>query len=405
MTPTPLLDRLAPLPAPVAPGRGSRIVFWVSVAMTAAVVVTISNVKPSLWRDTAAALQARFPDVFDAPWTVARIVVAVASIAVATVAVVVLHECGHLAGGLLAGFRFNTMAIGPLKVDDRFRLSIHRGTLAWSGGWVAMFPAAPDRLRWRAIALVAAGPLTCIGVGTAGLLAGAIAGPGSAVFIVGCLLSALDLLPVRAGAVTWDGWRIVSLLRNDVWARRWLALITVAAEFRSGVAPDELPRPVIEDLVAVEDESVDTPIAHAVAYSASFFSGDNDRSARLLETSLRFSGHAPAPFRMALMSDAAAFQGRRRHRPDLALAWKNDLPAEAPAWLRARSEAAVLQAQGQTAAAAEKLDECEKAIGTLPMPSEEQRRMAIRLLGRWKAELAEMTASLPTKAARKPSVT
>jgi hypothetical protein len=91
---------------------------------------------------------------------------------------------------------------------------------------------------------------------------------------------------------------------------------------------------------------------------------------------------------MALVSDAAAFQGRRRHRPDLAMAWRNDLPPDAPAWLRARSEAAVLQAQGQLAAAAAKLDECERAIAALPMPSEEQRTMAIRLLGRWKAELA-----------------
>jgi len=388
MAPTPLLDRTVPLPRPVPPGRGSRIVFWVSVAMTAAVIVTISKVKPSLWRDTAAALQARFPDVFDAPWTVGRLVVAVASIAFATVAVVVLHECGHVAGGLLAGFRFNTIAIGPLKLDDQFRLSIHRGTLAWSGGWVSMFPVAHERLRWRAAVLVAAGPLICIAVGVAGLLAGAIAGPGSAVFIVGCLLSTLDLLPVRAGAVTWDGWRIVSLLRNDTWARRWLALITVAAEFRKGTAPDELPGAVIEALVAVEDESVDTPIAHAVAYSASFFSGDDDRSAQLLETSLRFSGHAPAPFRMALMSDAAAFQARRRHRPDLALAWRNELSPDAPAWLKTRSDAAVLQAQGQMAAAAAKLDECEKAIAALPMPSEQQRQMAIRLLGRWKAELA-----------------
>jgi hypothetical protein len=88
------------------------------------------------------------------------------------------------------------------------------------------------------------------------------------------------------------------------------------------------------------------------------------------------------------MSDAAVFQARRRHRPDLALAWRNDLPPDVPPWLRTRAEAAVLQAQGQLAAAAARLDECERAIAALPMPSEEQRRMAIRLLGRWKAELS-----------------
>ena len=83
----------------------------------------------------------------------------------------------------------------------------------------------------------------------------------------------------------------------------------------------------------MQDESADTSVAYAVAYGAAFFAGDDERAAARLETSLRSSGHAPAPFRMALMSDAAVFQGRRRHRPDLATAWRNDLPPDAPAWV------------------------------------------------------------------------
>ena len=66
----------------------------------------------------------------------------------------------------------------------------------------------------------------------------------------------------------------------------------------------------------------------------------------------------------------------------------NDLPAGSPAWFRLRVEAAVFQAQGQAAAGASRLDDCEREIAGLPMPSEEQRQMLIRLLRRWKAEVS-----------------
>jgi hypothetical protein len=356
MAPTPLLDRLDPLPPPVPLGRGSRIVTIVSAAVTTAIVMPLVLLKPALVHDGIQALHARFPDVFGRPWTLARVIVTTGSALFGLVGVIVLHECGHVAGGVLAGFRFHTIAIGPIKVDNRRRISLHFGTLAWSGGWVSMFPGARDHLRWRAIVLVSAGPLVCITVGAVGLMAGAISGPASAVFFAGCLLGVLDLLPVRAGAVSYDGWRLLRLVRDDAWSRRWLALMTVMAAFNAGVAPDELPASALDALVAFEDDSAETSVANAIAYAASFYTTDDERSARLLETSLRHVRYAPPPFRAAIVSDTAVFQARRRNRPDLALAWMHDLPADAQPGLRARVEAAVLQAQGQPAAAAAKLD-------------------------------------------------
>ena len=56
MTPTPLLDRLDPLPAPVPPGRGSRIVTIVSAAVVFAVVLPLVLAKPTLVHDGIQAL-------------------------------------------------------------------------------------------------------------------------------------------------------------------------------------------------------------------------------------------------------------------------------------------------------------------------------------------------------------
>lgn len=392
MASTPLLDRLIPMPTAVPAGRGSRIIVGVAVIVGFVIAFTVSIVWVTLARRGITMPHPRFLVWFNLPRMPGGLILTSWMVLLASAAIVVLHESGHVAGGLLAGFRFHTIAIGPLKLNRRFGISIHRGTLAWSGGWVSMFPAVRDRLRWRAIALVAAGPLACALVGTGALLTGAVVGPASAVFAVGCLVSGVvDLLPVRAGAVAFDGWRIVRLLRDDAWSRRWLTLLTVAAQFHDGLAPDELPPDVIAALVACRDDSADTSVAHAIAYSASFYAGDDERSAQLLETSLRFSRHTAPTFRAALVSDAAVFQGRRRKRADLAAAWMNDLPAGAPAWLRIRAEAAVFEARGEGQAAASRLDECERAIRALPMPSEAQREMALRLLARWQAELAGLS--------------
>jgi hypothetical protein len=106
-----------------------------------------------------------------------------------------------------------------------------------------------------------------------------------------------------------------------------------------------------------------------------------------LETCLAYWGRAPAGLRDALMSDAAVFQARRRKRPDLAGQWLAAMPASAPAWLRTRVDAAVLEARGDFAGASSVLDAYEAAIRSLPLPSEAQRDMLLRLARRWKSEL------------------
>src|SRR6185436_5486377 len=69
------------------------------------------------------------------------------------VAVIAVHENGHVVGGLMAGFRFNGMAIGPLRIHRPFRVSLGGGS--WRGGWASMLPARNDRLRARMAILVA----------------------------------------------------------------------------------------------------------------------------------------------------------------------------------------------------------------------------------------------------------
>jgi hypothetical protein len=312
------------------------------------------------------------------------------SVALAGVASIVVHEAGHVLGGLWAGFRFHSMAIGPLKVDRGFHLSRHRGTLAWSGGWVGMVPGVRDHLRRRALVLVAAGPASSLLWGGAVLLLPFPKGVASATFILGSLLGGMiELLPIRSHAVALDGWRIWELSRSSPWSARWLALMRLAAEIQDGVMPEDLSAQALATAVSLRDDSADTVTAHGLAFFAAFHRRQDEEAARLLETCLAYSAHA-APMREALMSDAAVFQARRRQRLELAEQWLASIPAATPrSWLRTRVEAALLEQRGDIAAASSKLEDYERTLRSLPLPSEAQREMLLRLVERWKGELGD----------------
>jgi hypothetical protein len=72
---------------------------------------------------------------------------------------VVVHECGHLVAGLSAGWRFDLLVIGPLRLgrgpDGRVRLDWNRD-IAMIGGAGGATPTRTTRLR-EAMAINAAG--------------------------------------------------------------------------------------------------------------------------------------------------------------------------------------------------------------------------------------------------------
>src|SRR5262249_62124124 len=137
------------------------------------------------------------------------------------------------------------------------------------------------------------------------------------------------------------GIRLWMLLRNRESGERWLALMVLGNELRSGALPEALSADCIARAVAIRDESVDTVTAHAIAYSAAFHQHKDAEAGQLLETCLQYSRSAAPGLRAALMSDAAVFQARRRKRPDLAEKWLSAIPPSPP-WLKRRAEAAIL---------------------------------------------------------------
>lgn len=358
---------------------------WFGLVIFAVTVFTFWH--PPFIRSGARWIVAAASRTIPSQWTITTFLLFCVLIQVATFAAVSLHESAHALAGVAAGFRFNSLRIGRLQFNRPFRISLYRGRGTGSGGWASLFPVRHDRLIFRAIVMLLGGPFA--NLISAGVLLALPYSKGmfSALFIyISFLLGMMNLVPLRSRAVISDGGRILMLLQNRARGERWLAMLKLMEEMRTGVPAEKMTADFIAKAVAIEDESPDTVVSFALAFAAAFWGHKNDEAARLLETCLRHAKMASPSQRSGLMSDAVVFLSRRRKRVDLARQWQEDVPktSEFP-WLPLRGEAAILEATGDTAGALQKLDEIERLI--LDVPNQALREISLRNLKRWRAEL------------------
>src|SRR5262249_49771750 len=304
-----------------------------------------------------------------------------------TFTAVAIHEVAHAVVGVLVGFRFNSLRIGRLQFDRPFRLSLYRGRGTGASGWASLFPVEQDRLIPRTVIMLLAGPASNLVSVLLLVLLTHFNGMFSALLLyISLLLGLVNLVPFRSRAVISDGGRILMLVQNRARGERWVAMLKLLEELRSGVPYERLTPGFLAKAVAIEDNSPDTVVAFALAYGAAFWQHKDDEAASALETCLRHANLAAPSQRQGLMSDAAVFQARRRKRIDLAEMWLADIPekGEYP-WMRLRGEAAILEAKGDITGAMKKLDDIEKKV--LTVPNQALRGISLRGLRRWKADL------------------
>ena len=308
---------------------------------------------------------------------------------VAILAIIVIHELGHLFAGWLVGFRFVVIRFGPIKVTAPFRISLYREGKVGAHGFTGMVPAGMSRVRTRMIVFVLAGSIAnLLSAAAVMLLVHANSGFSAWFVLLAVLIGIGNLIPFSRLSTISDGKRLLMLLRNDRSGERWLAITQLSADLRNGAALEDLRPESIALATAVRDESPDTAVAHMLAYSASWYTGTTDETSLLLEICLQYSSCAPPMLREVILCDAGVFQGRKRKRTDLAQAWLADLPEKTHLpGLHQRVQAAILESQDDFHGAIQKLDEVESI--TLSLPDPRQRVLSLKLLRRWRSELQE----------------
>lgn len=281
----------------------------------------------------------------------------------AFVAVVVVHELGHVIAGKLAGFRLVSINFGQLQITPPLHFKWHRkDPLPGALGFVRHLPVYSRNLRWRLVAAYLGGPAANL------LCAFAISSflPQPPIFFVWFALISLftgigNLLPFSRGRITADGQHILMLLRNrHQKIDQWLAIFQLVDDQLNGAEPENLRPDFLAIATAVKENSLGTVFGHDIAYTAAYYRHDDEEAARVLEICLQYSGCAPQLIRDSLFGHAVCFQAIRRKRVDLARQWLADIP-EKPVRPEERPtiEAYILAGEGDIESALKKLDEAE----------------------------------------------
>ncbi|MEW5927964.1 MAG: hypothetical protein AB1941_10785 [Gemmatimonadota bacterium] len=300
------------------------------------------------------------------------------------VAVIAVHEAGHLLGGRLAGFRAMLFVVGPFRVERTgtgIRAALNRN-LAIAGGLAVSVPQDTRDLRRRTLLMVAGGPGASVLVGALALalrgplgLAALPAGAGfghqlaaivAAVFGVMSLgIGGATLIPGRTGGFYTDGARILRLLRGGPDTDREVAILALMALSMGGTRARDWDPALVGQALAPADATPFGVVGRQFAYAHALDRGDAEGARRHLEAALALEEVLPPVGRSGLLLHAAYFAAA--HDGDAARARALFARAGAglmvPAYMRWMTEAAVLLAEGDRAAAAALLERAEAGVG------------------------------------------
>ena len=276
---------------------------------------------------------------------------------------VLLHELGHLLGGLAGGMRLLMFAVGPLRVTRtagglRFgRHSLRSGVL----GFVSMLPDPARRFAPQYGALIAGGPATSFICALAGL-AVALANDGlvavhASAFAIFCTLALLiTAIPMRIGGFQNDGEQVRDIMRGGTGAQLKSLLLALIAQSVSGTRPRDIDSAILTRALELADAPAQRDPAlgafvHLVAGISADDGGDIARRDRLYEAVAEAAHGLPPPMRAQLAGELA-YHAARGGRAETAREWMGHVRgAITDAGNSARIDAAIALAEGRHDAA------------------------------------------------------
>lgn len=166
--------------------------------------------------------------------------------------VLLIHELGHVAGGLLGGNTFALLIVGPLRVEveeEKLRWRLNKSLGAF-GGLALTMPNSTENFKRRRALTVAAGPgaslllaLFCLGLV---FLTGPSFLEGAFRFFLICLgflsltIFLATIIPMQAGGFLSDGMQLIQIFSNNPSAKRYEALLQLMARIQQGLRPKDI---------------------------------------------------------------------------------------------------------------------------------------------------------------------
>jgi hypothetical protein len=284
---------------------------------------------------------------------------------VAVILTLAVHEIGHLVAGLVVGFRFTLLAIGPLLIE---RTASGKIRLAWNGapalfgGAAGTIPTRREGLKWRFAGVIAGGPFASalLSLGAAAALRwapvphGALRIELSWLRLLSFAIFLATVVPLPNGPFVTDGMRSLRLVRHGPQGARELSTLTLLALERGGVRPRNWDVTLIDRGLEVRDGSIFECQVHLCSYMRMLDAGSLDAAGAALASALTLAPRLPAFIGGPCFVEAAYFEAAHRRRPDRAREFLRMVPARGFGMLEAdrlRAHAAIAVAEGDSAAA------------------------------------------------------
>lgn len=304
--------------------------------------------------------------------------------------VVLLHELGHLAGGMMRGMRFLLLIVGPL----RLRRTVSGLKLDWFlrgdtfGGLAAAMPVNGRVGAREFLPLVIGGPLASLllavaGFATAYALDGRWAAHAGILGALSFMIFLATAIPMRAGGFLSDGMQFLELLRGGPAVEQRTLLVAAYAESLAGTRPRDRDVTLLErGLALVGHEPMRDVALQWMAFQAALDRRELDRAGHWIDRVAEGYAAYPAGFREALACDVAYFAARYRSDLPTALEWSERAKGgmvETAA--RAMTDAAIALARDDAAAASAAVDRADAALrdiadaGTIPLLQDELRAL------------------------------
>ncbi len=364
-----------PVNAPVRTGRGATGRTFVIGALAGALLGVVGVVVGKAFAgDWIAARLALAPAGMAIRWAIAL---------VAMFGAVLVHELGHIVGGLSQGFRFMLLVVGPFKLARKdehapVRLSLNT-SLELAGGIAACIPQGEHALVQRTKWMVLGGPLASVLLALVCGMLLTFTAPASwsaLVLMTGAVSAALavvTLIPMRNGNFVTDGKRFLQLHREGPEARRDAAQLAITVRLQSGTRVDDVPREQIAALLEPSDGSIMEFLGRTTAYTWLLGQGRVSEARAQLDRAVALGGGLPLNLSTFIAAEEAFVLAWFDRNADAARAriapHEKVLRAVLPPHDQARLDAALAAAAGDRQAAQAKVDAALDALRAQSAPS------------------------------------
>ena len=309
----------------------------------------------------------------------------------------IVHEFGHLLAGWIVGFRFSSIAIGPLALFlqyGRLRLQIRKNLPA--GGHAGMHIARIRRLRRRLAFFVVAGPAANLASYFLTAISIAYFHPSGewSTFLrlfgmIGLVFGAGNLIPFRIGAMFPDGARLWMLVSSQTKTRRWLSLNAINAQSHGGARPSVYRRTWLKAAAGIADQSVDDFAGNWVAYIAANDRKDSRTASVHIERCLALAKMLGPSLQDVIAVEAAVFTAWFGENAGLSEKWFTQVKkfkALSPL-TQIRAETALLCARREFDSALALLQDAFAFVEKLPLTA--IKTMLAQGLTEWREEICE----------------